>query len=161
MSSTPFDRNIKRRTLLKAGLAIGAAQFAGPFVGTAAAAKKYDTGATDSQIKVGNINPYSGPLSSYSEIAKTQAAYFHMLNEQGGINGRTINFISYDDAYTPPKTVEQARRLVEDDEVLLIFNSLNTGPHDYAPIKQLQMAKFDGERWELFGPVISGGVSAS
>jgi len=129
MPSPPFDRHIERRTLLKAGLAIGAAQFASPFVSRAAAAKKYDTGATDSQIMVGNINPYSGPLSSYSEIGKTQAAYFHMLNEQGGINGRTIKFISYDDAYTPPKTVEQARRLVEEDEVLLIFNSLGTPPN--------------------------------
>jgi len=126
MPSTPFDREIKRRTLLKAGLAIGAAQFASPFLGRALAAKNYDTGATDSQIKVGNIMPYSGPVSSYSEIGKTQAAYFQMLNEQGGINGRKINFISYDDAYSPPKTVEQARRLVEDDEVLFIFSSLGT-----------------------------------
>jgi len=129
MSRTPFDRNIRRRTLLKAGLAIGAAQLASPLVGSASAAKKYDTGATDSQIKVGNINPYSGPLSAYSEIGKTQAAYFQMLNDHGGINGRKIDFISYDDAYTPPKTVEQARRLVEDDEVLLIFSSLGTPPN--------------------------------
>ncbi|HKU05006.1 MAG TPA: ABC transporter substrate-binding protein [Bradyrhizobium sp.] len=129
MSSTPYDRNIKRRTLLKAGLAIGAVQLASPLVGRAAAAKKYDTGATDSQIKVGNINPYSGPLSAYSEIGKTQAAYFRMLNEHGGINGRKIDFLSYDDAYTPPKTVEQARKLVEDDEVLLIFSSLGTPPN--------------------------------
>jgi len=126
MSTTPFDRNIKRRTLLKAGLAIGAAQLASPLAVRAAAAKKYDTGVTDSQIKVGNIMPYSGPVSSYSEIGKTQAAYFQMLNEHGGINGRKIAFISYDDAYSPPKTVEQARRLVEDDEVLLIFSSLGT-----------------------------------
>jgi branched-chain amino acid transport system substrate-binding protein len=90
------------------------------------AQKKYDTGATDTEIKVGNIMPYSGPASAYATIGKTEAAYFKMINEQGGINGRKINFISYDDGYSPPKTVEQARKLVESDEVLLIFNSLGT-----------------------------------
>ena len=95
----------------------------------AAAQKKYDPGATDTEIKIGNINPYSGALSAYGTIGKTQAAYFNMVNERGGINGRKINFISYDDAYAPPKTVEQARRLVENDEVLLIFNSLGTPPN--------------------------------
>jgi branched-chain amino acid transport system substrate-binding protein len=96
-------------------------------VATAAhAQKKYDPGATDTEIKVGNIMPYSGPLSAYATIGKTEAAYFRKLNEEGGINGRKINFISYDDGYNPAKTVEQARKLVEDDEVLLIFNSLGT-----------------------------------
>jgi ABC-type branched-subunit amino acid transport system substrate-binding protein len=90
------------------------------------AQKKYDSGATDTEIKIGNIMPYSGPASSYATIGKTEAAYFKMINEQGGINGRKINFISYDDGYSPPKTVEQARKLVESDEVLLIFNSLGT-----------------------------------
>jgi branched-chain amino acid transport system substrate-binding protein len=90
------------------------------------AQKKYDKGATDTEIKVGNIMPYSGPASAYATIGKTEAAYFKMINEQGGINGRKINFISYDDGYSPPKTVEQARKLVESDEVLLIFNSLGT-----------------------------------
>jgi branched-chain amino acid transport system substrate-binding protein len=90
------------------------------------AQKKYDPGATDTEIKIGNIMPYSGPASAYGIIGKTQAAYFAKINAEGGINGRKINFISYDDGYSPPKTVEQARKLVESDEVLLIFNSLGT-----------------------------------
>jgi branched-chain amino acid transport system substrate-binding protein len=94
-----------------------------------AAEKKYDTGATDTEIKIGNIMPYSGPASSYSVIGKTEAAYFNKINDEGGINGRKINFISYDDGYSPPKTVEQARKLVESDEVLFIFNSLGTPPN--------------------------------
>jgi ABC-type branched-subunit amino acid transport system substrate-binding protein len=92
----------------------------------AMAQKKYDTGATDTEIKIGNIMPYSGPASAYGVIGKTEEAYFKKINAEGGINGRKINFISYDDAYSPPKTVEQARKLVESDEVLLIFNSLGT-----------------------------------
>src|ERR1700742_2861707 len=95
----------------------------------ALAQKKYDTGATDTEIKVGNIMPYSGPASAYSVIGKTEAAYFNKINAEGGINGRKVNFISYDDGYSPPKTVEQARKLVESDEVLLIFNSLGTPPN--------------------------------
>src|ERR1700719_785940 len=94
--------------------------------GTALAQKKYDTGATDTEIKIGNIMPYSGPASAYGVIGKTEAAYFKKINAEGGINGRKINFISYDDAYSPPKAVEQARKLVESDEVLFIFNSLGT-----------------------------------
>jgi len=92
----------------------------------ALAQKKYDTGATDTEIKIGNIMPYSGPASAYGVIGKTEAAYFRKINAEGGINGRKIKFISYDDAYSPPKTVEQARKLVESDEVLLIFNPLGT-----------------------------------
>jgi branched-chain amino acid transport system substrate-binding protein len=95
----------------------------------AADQKKYDIGATDTEIKIGNIMPYSGPASSYSVIGKTEAAYFNKINAEGGINGRKINFISYDDGYSPPKTVEQARKLVESDEVLLVFNSLGTPPN--------------------------------
>jgi branched-chain amino acid transport system substrate-binding protein len=95
----------------------------------ALAQKKYDPGASDTEIKVGNIMPYSGPASAYGAIGKTEAAYFKMINEQGGINGRKINFISLDDGYSPPKTVEMARRLVEQEEVLLIFNSLGTPPN--------------------------------
>jgi branched-chain amino acid transport system substrate-binding protein len=91
-----------------------------------AAQKKYDPGATDREIKVGNIMPYSGPASAYAEVGKTEAAYFQKINAEGGINGRKVNFISYDDGYNPPKTVEQARKLVESDEVLLIFNPLGT-----------------------------------
>src|SRR2546430_14224485 len=92
--------------------------------GPAAAQKKYDPGASDTEIKIGNINPYSGPASAYGQIGKTIAAYFNKVNAEGGINGRRINFISYDDGYSPPKAVEQARKLVESDEVLLIFQSL-------------------------------------
>jgi ABC-type branched-subunit amino acid transport system substrate-binding protein len=90
------------------------------------AQKKYDTGATDTEIKIGNIMPYSGPASAYGVEGKTEAAYFNKINAEGGINGRKVKFISYDDAYSPPKTVEQARKLVESDEVLLIFNPLGT-----------------------------------
>ena len=95
----------------------------------ALAQKKYDVGATDTEIKIGNIMPYSGPASAYGVIGKTEAAYFNKINAEGGINGRKINFISYDDAYSPPKTVEQARKLVESDEVLFIFNPLGTPPN--------------------------------
>ena len=95
----------------------------------ASAQKKYDTGASDTEIKIGNIMPYSGPASAYGVIGKTEEAFFRKVNAEGGINGRKINFISYDDAYSPPKTVEQARKLVESDEVLLIFNSLGTPPN--------------------------------
>jgi branched-chain amino acid transport system substrate-binding protein len=93
------------------------------------AQKKYDTGATDTEIKIGNIMPYSGPASAYGVIGKTEEAYFKKINAEGGINGRKINFISYDDNYSPPKTVEQARKLVESDEVLLVFNPLGTPPN--------------------------------
>src|SRR5690242_3596174 len=104
---------------LALGLAIGAA-------GPAAAQKKYDPGATDTEIKIGNINPYSGPASAYGTIGKTIDAYFKKVNAEGGIKGRKVNFISYDDGYSPPKAVEQVRKLVESDEVLLIFQSLGT-----------------------------------
>ena len=114
-------RNDQHWITVAAALAI-AAVAANP----AAAQKKYDPGANDSEIKVGNIMPYSGPASAYGEIGKTQAAYFRKVNAEGGVNGRKINFISYDDGYSPPKTVEQARKLVESDEVLLIFQSLGT-----------------------------------
>jgi branched-chain amino acid transport system substrate-binding protein len=93
------------------------------------AQKKYDTGASDTEIKIGNIMPYSGPASAYGVIGKTEEAYFRKINAEGGINGRKINYVSYDDAYSPPKTVEQARKLVESDEVLIIFNSLGTPPN--------------------------------
>jgi ABC-type branched-subunit amino acid transport system substrate-binding protein len=90
------------------------------------AEKKYDPGASDTEIKIGNFVPYSGPASAYGNTGRVLAGYFKMLNDQGGINGRKINFISYDDAYSPPKSVEQARRLVESDEVLLLFQTLGT-----------------------------------
>ena len=94
--------------------------------GSALAQKKYDPGATDTEIKIGNIMPYSGPASAYGVIGKTEEAYFKRINAEGGVNGRKINFISYDDGYSPPKAVEQARKLVESDEVLLVFNPLGT-----------------------------------
>jgi branched-chain amino acid transport system substrate-binding protein len=97
--------------------------------GSALAQKKYDTGATDTEIKIGNIMPYSGPASAYGVIGKTEAAYFRMINDKGGINGRKINFVTYDDAYSPPKAVEQVRKLVESDEVLAVFNPLGTPSH--------------------------------
>ena len=115
---------LSKRKLLIAAVATGAVAFAS--AGSALAQKKYDTGATDTEIKIGNIMPYSGPASAYGVIGKTEAAYFNKINAEGGINGRKINFISYDDGYSPPKAVEQARKLVESDEVLLIFNSLGT-----------------------------------
>src|SRR5436309_5958694 len=108
--------------LFAAALLAGAAFAVSP----AAAQKKYDTGASDTEIKVGNTNPYSGPASAYGVIGKTIAAYFNKVNAEGGINGRKITFISYDDGYSPPKAVEQARKLVESDEVLLLFQTLGT-----------------------------------
>ncbi|WP_027515406.1 ABC transporter substrate-binding protein [Bradyrhizobium sp. WSM1417] len=94
--------------------------------GPALAQKKYDSGASDTEIKIGNIMPYSGPASAYAAIGKAEEAYFNKVNAEGGIGGRKIKFISYDDGYSPPKTVEQARKLVESDGVLLIFGSLGT-----------------------------------
>src|SRR6187397_1864893 len=108
------------------GVALGIVA-AGTFAASAAMAqKKYDSGATDTEIKLGNIMPYSGPASAYGIIGQVEAAYVKMINDQGGINGRKINFISYDDGYSPPKAVEQARKLVESDEVLVVFNPLGT-----------------------------------
>ncbi|MGA2054994.1 MAG: ABC transporter substrate-binding protein [Bradyrhizobium sp.] len=112
------------KKLLIAAIATGAFAFAS--TGSALAQKKYDDGASDTEIKIGNIMPYSGPASAYGVIGKTEAAYFNKINAEGGINGRKINFITYDDGYSPPKAVEQARKLVESDEVLLIFNPLGT-----------------------------------
>jgi ABC-type branched-subunit amino acid transport system substrate-binding protein len=110
------------RNSILSGLAIVAISAGGG----AFAQKKYDIGVTDKEIKIGNVMPYSGPASAYAVIGKIEAAYFQMINEQGGINGRKINFISYDDGYSPPKTIEQVRRLVESDEVLLLFNVVGT-----------------------------------
>ncbi len=102
---------------------------------------QYDTGASDTEIKIGNTNPYSGPASSYGTIGKALSAYFDMINEQGGINGRKITFISLDDGYSPPKTVEQVRKLVELEEVLFLFQTLgtptNTAIHRYVNNKKI------------------------
>ncbi|MET3906814.1 ABC-type branched-subunit amino acid transport system substrate-binding protein [Bradyrhizobium sp. S3.3.6] len=125
---------------------------AGVLVTTPAVAEKtYDPGASDTEIKIGNIMPYSGPASSYGVIGKTEAAFFRMINDQGGINGRKINFVSYDDAYSPPKAIEQARKLVESDEVLLIFQALGT-PSNSAIMKYMNAKKVP----QLF--VASGGT---
>jgi len=118
---------------------------------TAQAQKKYDSGATDTEIKIGNIMPYSGPASSYGVIGKTEEAFFKMINAEGGVNGRKINFITYDDAYSPPKAIEQARKLVESDEVLLIFQPLGT-PSNSAIMKYMNSKKVP----QLF--VASGGT---
>ena len=99
---------------------------AGAFALAAMPALAETVGVTDKEIKIGNINPYSGPASAYGTIGKTIEAYFKKINEEGGINGRKINFITYDDAYSPPKAVEQARKLVESDQVAFIFQSLGT-----------------------------------
>ena len=100
--------------------------FALAVAGPALAQKKYDTGASDTEIKIGNTNPYSGPASAYGTIGKTIDAYFKKVNAEGGIKGRKVTFISYDDGYSPPKAVEQVRKLVESDEVLLVFQPLGT-----------------------------------
>jgi branched-chain amino acid transport system substrate-binding protein len=109
--------------------------------GPAGAAGKYDPGASDTEIKIGNTNPYSGPASAYGTIGKAIAAYWKMVNDNGGINGRKINFISLDDSYSPPKTVEQTRKLVEQERVLLDFQPLgtptNTAIHKYMNAKKV------------------------
>ncbi|WP_198964107.1 ABC transporter substrate-binding protein [Bradyrhizobium sp. Y36] len=109
-------------------------------ISAANAQKKYDPGASDTEIKIGQTMPFSGPASAYSSIGKTQAAYFKMINDQGGINGRKINLIQYDDAYSPPKAVEQIRKLVESDEVLLTFQIIGT-PVNAAVQKYLNAKK--------------------
>src|ERR1700723_1904656 len=124
---------INRRTFLQSSAA--AAAFAAR---VSSARADNASGVTDSEIKIGQTMPYSGPASAYGVIGRTEAAYFKMINEQGGINGRKINFISLDDAYSPPKTVEQTRRLVEQEQVLFIFNGLGT-PSSAAVQKYLNL----------------------
>jgi ABC-type branched-subunit amino acid transport system substrate-binding protein len=111
----------KKIALLAAAVAFSLLSTQGAF-----AQKKYDTGASDTEIRIGNVEAYSGPASAYGIIGKTEEAYFKMINDQGGVNGRKINWISYDDGYSPPKTVEQIRKLIEGDEVFLVFNALGT-----------------------------------
>jgi branched-chain amino acid transport system substrate-binding protein len=136
------------KILTLSGLIIAAGSYA------AVAQKQYDIGVSDTEIKIGNVMPYSGPASAYAAIGKTEAAYFKMINERGGINGRKINFISYDDGFSPPKTVEQVRKLVESDEVFLLFNVVGTAGNaavqKYANLKKIPhlfissgAAKFD------------------
>src|SRR6188472_2766462 len=121
-------------------LATGTALAVALSVSSAHAQKRYDTGASDTEIKIGQTNPFSGPASSYATIGKTQAAYMKMINDRGGINGRKINLIQYDDAYSPPKAVEQVRKLVEGDEVLLTFQIIGT-PSNAAVQKYLNARK--------------------
>jgi branched-chain amino acid transport system substrate-binding protein len=116
-----FHREWMTAAVVIASLSIG--------IATATAQKKYDPGASDTEIKIGQTMPYSGPASAYATIGKAQAAYFRMINETGGIRGRKITLLSYDDGYNPTKTVEQVRRLVESDEVLLTFQILGTAPN--------------------------------
>ena len=126
---------MKRKPLFVAAL------LAAALSSSALAQKKYDPGASDTEIRLGNTNPYSGPASAYGTIAKSIAAYFKMVNDQGGINGRKVNFISYDDSYSPPKTVEMVRKLVEQDNVLFVFQTLgtpsNTAIHKYMNMKKV------------------------
>jgi branched-chain amino acid transport system substrate-binding protein len=128
---------LNRRSFVVSAAAMAIALAYGP----ANAAGKYDPGASDTEIKIGNTNPYSGPASAYGTIGKTIAAYWKSVNDAGGINGRKINFISLDDSYSPPKTVEQMRKLVEQDHVLLDFQSLgtptNTAIHKYMNAKKV------------------------
>src|SRR6202049_2446707 len=144
-------RNLAAKTVFKTALLTALlATFA--ITATAASAQKqYDPGASDTEIKIGNIMPYSGPASSYGVIGKTEAAYFDKINAEGGINGRKINFITYDDGYSPPKAIEQARKLVESDEVLLLFQPLGT-PSNSAIMKYMNAKKVP----QLF--VASGGT---
>jgi branched-chain amino acid transport system substrate-binding protein len=109
--------------------ALFALGFAAAFSQMSYAEKKYDTGASDTEIKIGQTMPYSGPASAYGTIGLAQVAYFKMINEQGGINGRRINLISLDDGYSPPRTVEQVRKLVEEEQVLFLFQTLGTPPN--------------------------------
>jgi branched-chain amino acid transport system substrate-binding protein len=121
---SPKEDNMSmKRHLVIAGAALG---LAASMLSSAQAQKKYDPGATDTEIKIGQTMPYSGPASAYGTIGKTEAAYFRKINDEGGINGRKINFISLDDGYSPPKAVEMVRKLVEQDEVLLVFQNLGT-----------------------------------
>src|ERR1700760_1629613 len=138
-SQSPYEERILMRhgfipfvtgTLLAAALATSSAH----------AQKKHDPGATDTEIRIGQTLPFSGPASAYASIGKTQAAYFNMINEQGGVNGRKINLIQYDDSYSPPKAVEQVRKLVENDEVLFMYQMIGT-PSNAAVQKYLNSKK--------------------
>ena len=125
---------------MKKILLVGLGLMAWVVASTAVAEKKYDPGATDTEIKIGQTMPYSGPASAYGTIGKAEVAYFKMINDQGGINGRKINLISLDDGYSPPRTVEQIRKLVEENEVLFTFQNLGTA-HNTAIQKYLNAKK--------------------
>jgi branched-chain amino acid transport system substrate-binding protein len=124
-----------------------------------------DSGAAETTIKIGNTAPYSGPASAYGTIARAEAAYFRMLNDQGGINGRQIDFLTLDDAYSPAKTVEQTRKLVEQDEVLAMFSAVGTAPNisvqKYLNAKRIRNCSSRPERRAGTTPNISRGRSVS
>ncbi|HEX4893154.1 MAG TPA: ABC transporter substrate-binding protein [Hyphomicrobiaceae bacterium] len=130
-------KRLNRRTVVGGAAILSVALATGPSL----AQKKYDEGASDTEIKIGNTNPYSGNASAYGLIGKTIEATFKMINDKGGINGRKINFITYDDGYSPPKTVEMVRKLVEEDKILFLFNTLGTPPntaiHKYMNAKKV------------------------
>jgi branched-chain amino acid transport system substrate-binding protein len=113
----------------KARIALSGAMVVALSICASRAEKLYDPGASDTSIKIGNTMPYSGPNSAFAVIGRAEAAYFRMVNDQGGINGRKIDYVSYDDGYSPPKTVEQVRKLIEGDEVLLLYSVLGTPPN--------------------------------
>jgi branched-chain amino acid transport system substrate-binding protein len=123
---TDWQTKPTRRQVIGRGLTAGVAAAAAGFLPGRSAAADDLPGVTATELKIGNTNAYSGPASAYGVIAKTQAAFFQMVNDQGGVGGRKINFISYDDGYSPPKTVEQVRRLIEEDQVACLFNNLGT-----------------------------------
>jgi len=129
---------LTKRTFIASLMATTVAAFA--MAGPAHAEKKYGPGASDTEIRIGNFVPYSGPVSAYGVVGKTMDAYFRMINDQGGVNGRKIKFMSYDDAYSPPKAVEQARKLIESDEVLALFGTLGT-PSNTAIMKYVNAKK--------------------
>src|ERR1700728_867953 len=120
IEETKKDKNLPTRSKLLAGSLVAAALFLMPVA---------DSSAAETTIKIGNTAPYSGPASAYRPIARAEAAYFQMLNDQGGINGRRLDFLTLDDAYSPAKTVEQTRKLVEQDEVLAMFSAVGTAPN--------------------------------
>ena len=126
---------LRHISLALAGLAVAVAQT------SAMAQKKYDPGASDTEVKIGNVNPYSGPASAYGAIGKAIGAYFDKVNDEGGINGRKVKYISLDDGYNPARSVEQVRKLVEEDEVLLVFQPLgtpsNSAIHKYMNTKKV------------------------
>ena len=121
------------KRIIVAGLSATGLLFATVLASTAG---EYGPGASDTEVKIGNTMPYSGPASAYGIIGKTEAAYFTMINEQGGINGRKINFISRDDGYSPPKTVELVRKMVEEDQVLFLFSTLYADQYRDPPLSQ-------------------------
>lgn len=128
---------LDRRLLMTTGASSAAVLSAGPVL----AQKRYDDGASDTEIRIGHTNPYSGNLSSYGQIGKTIEAVFRKINDEGGINGRKLTLVTYDDGFSPPKTFEMTRKLIEEDKVLFLFQTLGTAPntaiHKYVNAKKV------------------------